>query len=299
MRSRRPGVAAILVACCLVVCQAVAAGPATPGPPEFEPATFVPGDVVTLYSRLEAGAATWRVETVSSGFVEPPGREPQILSAAIEKRSGAPLLVVRFVPWRPGTGQLPELTVGGLEIPRIRFECGSALSGGDSSPPRPMPQLDPPGLYARLYAIGGAFIVAVLAAVIAVTKAVPWLRSMLWRWSFAAARRDLDDMLARLAGGAGGPDAWAELCSGLRRFVGLRSLADWMPLTPSEISLLPGDATPGGVGQDAAILLSMGDEARFAGGPGLDIRAGVETARSIADRLDAACDPRSRAKATP
>ena len=266
MPFRSPGAAALVAACCLFACQRASAGPAIPGPVEFEPATFVPGEVVTLYSRLEPGAAAWHEETVSSGFVEPVGREPRILSAAIEKRSGSPLLVVSFVAWKPGTGQLSELSVGGLEIPRMRFECGSALSGGDTSPPQPMPQLDPPGLYARLYMIGGTFIIALFAAAIAATKAVPWFKARLRRWSFAAARRELDAMLGRIAGGiaqgVGGPAAWAELCSGLRHFAGLRSGTDWMPLTASELSLLPRDAMPGGVGHDAAALFSMGDEVR-------------------------------------
>ncbi|OHD22048.1 MAG: hypothetical protein A2Y38_13700 [Spirochaetes bacterium GWB1_59_5] len=258
------------------------------GPLEFSPLTFVPGEVVTAVAILDPGAAPWFAEVVASGFPEPGESEPRVLSVALEKRKGSPLLVARFVAWRAGPGYLPDLSVGGLDIPRLRFDCGSALADGDLGAPESLPQLNLPGLYTRLYVLAGLLLVAALVGITAATRAAPWFRAFKARRAYARARREFDELLDRLATAAAGPAVWAELCAGLRNFAGLRIGTDLNAMTASEVLSLPAGTVPGGVGSDLAGILAMGDEARFAGKQDLRTSAGVELARSVAARIDEA-----------
>lgn len=258
------------------------------GPVEFSPSSFVPGEVVTAVALLDPGAAPWTEETVSAGFPETSEVDPHVLSATLRARRGAPLLVVRFVAWQPGPGALPNVVVGGLEIPRIRFDCGSALQDGNRAAPEPLPQLNRPGLYARLYALGGMLLVAVLGGLAVAARAAPWFKALKARRAFALVRREFDEMLTRLGTAGSGPAAWTELCAGLRRFAGLRSGTDLSAMTASEVSALPEDAIPGGAVGDIAGLLAMGDDVRFAGTLTAGLSEAVSAARSIAARVDEA-----------
>jgi len=257
-------------------------------PVEFSPPAFVPGEVVTAYVRLDPGAARWSEASQVSGFSDAGEDGPSVLSAALESRKGAPLLVVRFSAWRAGPGFLPEFSIGGLDIPRLRFECGSALAAGDLRAPEALPQLDYPGLYTRLYLIGGALLVSVVVGLAAVAKAIPWLRALRSRWAFTRARKEFDELLDRLAAGGQGPAAWAELCHGVRRFSGLRAGLDLGAMTASEVLALPEGAIPGDVGLDVAALLAAGDAVRFAGNRDRQLGGSVEQARLIAARIDEA-----------
>lgn len=258
------------------------------GPLEFSPLSFVPGVVVTAVAILDPGASPWFAEAVESGFPEPGESAPRVLSVALEKRKGSPLLVVRFVAWRAGPGYLPDMSVGGLDIPRLRFDCGSALADGDLGAPEPLPQLNLPGLYTRLYVLAGLLLVAVIAGITAATRAAPWFRAFKARRAYARARREFDELLDRLAAAPAGPAAWAELCAGLRNFAGLRMDTDLNAMTASEVLALPAGSVPGGVGAELAGILAMGDEARFAGKRDVRPGAGVELARSVAARIDEA-----------
>jgi len=263
---------------------------------EFSPATFVPGEVVTVFARLLVGSNTWKEETVSSGFPEADASSVRILSVALEKRSGEPLLVIRFVPWQAGPGQMPEFVVGGIGIPRVRFECASALAAGGAAVPLAQAQFDPPGLYARIYILGGIFLVIVIAGIVAFTKARPWWQALLARWAFTKARREFDALLDEIekaaaktlalgSTGAVAPE-WAALCGGMRKFLGFRAGYDWSALTAMEVSALPLDAPTGIVVKESAEILTMGDQARFAGATGLDLRSAVTAARALAKKLD-------------
>lgn len=270
------------------------------GPAEFSPAEFVPGEVVTVTASLDPGTGSWEAAAMSSGFPETGESGPVVLSASVERRRGGPVLVIRFVPWKAGPGFLPELRIGGLDVPRVRFECGSALSGGDLGAPEPLPQLDYPGLYARLYIAAGALLVAAVAVAVAVAKAAPWVRSMSARRAFARVRREFDELLDRLGtrgGSAGEAAAWAALCSGARRFVGRRSGIDLDALTATEVAALPPESVPGGVRDAVAALLAAGDAVRFAGDEGARLSGGLESARSLADLIDGACRPGGRRQA--
>lgn len=285
IRFRRALASILLAAACGVP---YAEGPAV-GRVEFEPPSFVPGEPVTAYATLDPRGASWSEAEPGDVAADEGDAGPNVLSAAMEKRSGSPVLVVRFVAWRAGPGFLPEMSVGGLAVPRIRFECGSALADGDLRPPEPLPQLDPPGLYARLYLLGGALLVAAVVGVGAATRAAPWFRALAEKRAFALARREFDESLARIARMEPETAAWAALCSAVRRFVGLRSGVDWDALTASEVESLPDDAAPGGVRGDVALLLANGDSVRFARRRASSIAEGVGLAASIACRLDEAC----------
>jgi hypothetical protein len=265
-------------------------------PVEFDPPYFVAGQGVAMYARLDAGTSSWRAETLSSGLPGGQDGDPRILSASLLERSGAPLLVVRFVAWRPGQGSLPSMNVGGLVTPPLKYSCSSALAEAGTEPPQPIGQLDPPGLFARLYLIGGLALVSAIVSVIGAARFVPWLRLLKARKAFARVRRDYDELLSRLGRGKGSAAAWAELCAGLRLFLSRRTGLDWLALTSVEAARLPPDCVPGEVQPAAAAILSMGDEARFAGRLDIDLGEALMNARSVGDRLDAALEPKPARK---
>ncbi len=290
-----PAIALMLLSIACLAPRAVWGDEAVPArlaaPVEFDPPSFVPGQGVSMYARLDAGTASWRVETVSSGL--PVGQDGflRILSASLLERSGAPLLVVRFVAWHPGQGSIPSMTVGGLVTPPLKYTCSSALAEGGTEPPEPIGQLDPPGLFPRLYLIGGLALVSAIVLAIGAARIVPWLRLLKARKAFASVRRDYDELLGRLERSRGDASAWAELCTGLRLFLSRRTDLDWLALTSVEAAELPLDCVPGDIQPAAAAILSMGDEARFAGRLDVDLGLALAAARSVGDRLDAALEP--------
>jgi hypothetical protein len=183
------------------------------------------------------------------------------------------------------------MSVGGLMTPPLKYSCSSALAEGGTEPPQALGQIDPPGLFTRLYLIGGIALFSAVVLVIGAVRLVPWLRSLKARKAFARVRRDYDELLVRLEREKVDPAAWTDLCAGLRLFLSLRTGLDWLAVTSVEAADLPVDCAPGQVQPEAAAILAMGDEARFAGRHGLDLHHAITTARSIGDRLDAALAP--------
>lgn len=271
----------------------------------FDPPTFAAGVPVTVQLSTRPVSAAWTETQLSSGFADPGRFGPQILSAAVARRggigrdAGSPLITVRFVAWKPGPGALPALTLGGLLIPQIHFECQSVLAPTDRRTPEPLPQLDPPGLYTQLYMLGGAVILVALGTILFVTRLVPWLRALADRWAYAQARKEFDAVLERLEHEDGASEHWAEFCAALRRFAGGRAGLDLGALTAGELAALAADALPAGVGPETAALVSMGDEVRFAGRAGPRLADATARARAVADALDAATDPRRQNLAAP
>ncbi len=258
---------------------------------EYDPPDFVPGDRVSLVARFDPAGLPWDDARETAGFPDPGEAGPTVLSAAIERRSGAPVLVVVFIPWKAGRGQLPALEVGGLAFPAISFETLTSL-GGDLTPPVARPQLEPPGLRVRVYVASGLLLAIVVGILVFVSIVLPWLRQLMARWTFVRIRRDFDARLALLDGDSGvAADAWALLCSSLRWFLEARTGLPWLSMTPSESANLR-DATIGHeLVVEASQLLLEGDEVRFAGKQDADLPAGLSSARSIADRLDQALVP--------
>lgn len=262
------------------------------GQPEFFPVRFLPGQTVTLLARIETGGADFGAEAMSGGFPDSGASGPVIVSAVIEKRREGPFLVIKFVPWKAGPGFLPAFSLGGFSVPRLRFECDSALAEGDLSAPEPLPQLEYPGLYARIYVAAGLALVALVGLLGFAGKALPWLRTLKARRAFSKARKDFDELLDRLGGRDSAADdtaAWAELCSGARRFAGLRAGSELEALTASELAALPPDLVPGGARDGLALLVAAGDSARFAGLRGLGLDEWLRAARQMAESIDEAC----------
>lgn len=263
---------------------------------ETSPAVFVPGDTVTLYARLAAPAGAWRPERLEYAVLArdeaaspaPPALEPVVLAATLENDGGRPRLVVRFIPWAAGELALPELAIGGLLVPRLNLRCASALASGDARPPVALPQLDPPGLFTRLYLISGLVLVLALAGAVLGLKALPAFQAFRARRAFARARRDFDEAIAGLSGCE--PAAWAALSTALRRFSGLRADLDLLPLTPGEVLALDPGALPGETRDELADLLARGDEVRYGARRDIDVAAAVASALALADRMDAVAE---------
>jgi hypothetical protein len=258
---------------------------------EFDPPDFVAGDRVSLVARFDAAGLAWDDVRKTAGFPDPGEAGPTVLSAVIERRSGAPVLVVQFIPWKAGRGQLPTLVVGGLSFPSISFEAMSSLGTG-LEPPLPRPQLEPPGLRARVYIASGFLLTIVVGILVFVSVVLPWLRRLMARWTFIRIRREFEARLALLDGHSGVPaDAWALLCSSMRWFLEARTSLPWLSMTPAESATVRDASIGAELVAEATQLLLEGDEVRFAGRLEADLPAGLSSARSIADRLDQALVP--------
>ncbi|MDX9957583.1 MAG: hypothetical protein RBT68_03995 [Spirochaetia bacterium] len=280
----------VLVAICLGLATAVPAQLRVTGT-EFDPPDFVPGDRVSLVARFDASGLSWDDVRKTEDFPEPGEAGPTVLSAVIERRSGTPVLVVQFIPWMAGRGQLPALVVGGLSFPAIPFEAMSSL-GTDLAPPVPRPQLEPPGLRVRVYVASGLLLAFLVGILMFVSVVLPWLRRLMARWTFARIRREFDARLALLEGHSGeASDAWALLCSSLRWFLEARTGLPWRSMTPAEAEAVRAASIGPDLVAEASRLLLQGDEVRFAGRLGADLPAGLSGARAIADRVDQALVP--------
>jgi hypothetical protein len=280
----------ILVAFCLGLATAVPAQLRITAT-EFDPPDFVPGDRVSLVARFDAAGLTWDDVRKTADFPEPGETGPTVLSALVERRSGAPVLVVQFIPWMAGRGQLPALVVGGLSFPSVSFEAMSSL-GTDFSPPLPRPQLEPPGLRVRVYVASGLLLAILVGILVFVSLVLPWFRRLMARWTFARIRRDFDARLTLLDGHSGvAADAWALLCSSLRWFLEARTRLPWLSMTPAEAASVRDASIGSDLVAEVSRLLLEGDEVRFAGRLDADLPAGLSTARGIADRMDQALVP--------
>lgn len=262
---------------------------------EFDPPDFVPGDRVSLVARFDPAGLAWAADQEARAGTNPGESGPTVLSVAVERRSGAPVLVVVFTPWKAGRGYVPAQSVGGLTFPAIPFEAMSAL-GADLASPVAKPQLEPPGLRFRVYLVTGLLLSVVVGALVFVSAVLPWLRKLMARWGYVRIRREFDARLALLDGYAGAMDqAWALLCSSLRWFLEARTTLPWLSMTPSEAAAVKDGSIRSDLVAEASVILHLGDEVRFAGRKDVDLGPGLSSARSIADRLDQALAPGRRA----
>ena len=277
----------LLVAISLVLVVVVPAQVRVTGT-EFDPVSFVPGDKVLLIARFDPAGLPWNEVRETSGFPGMDDTDLSILSAAIERRSGAPVLVLQFIPWKAGRGQLPSLNIGGVIFPVIGFEAMSSL-GTDLSPPRARPQLEPPGLRLRVYIATGLLLTFVVAVLVFLSLVLPWLRRLKARWDFARVRREFDARLAMLDDNDGlDANAWARLCGSLRWYLEARTKLPWMAMTASESAEVQDALIASDLVAETTGILHAGDEVRFAGKNNAALPAALASARSIADRLDKA-----------
>ncbi len=256
---------------------------------EFDPPLYVSGELTRAYVAWDDAGVAWSPTVREDGFPEPSPTGPVIRSATLATRSGRAVLSVEFTPWRPGPGTLPPLSVGGVSFPPIPLETASALAGHEGWVPSPLPQLEPEGQRTRVYLLVAALLALAALAGFASLRLMPWLRLLLGRWTFARARREFDALLDYLLeADRDGPDAWALLCSGLRRYLGTRSGANIQALTPGELRSLAPGALPEGAAGEAAAILERGDRIRFAGEAGGGLAAALAAARPLADRVEEA-----------
>jgi hypothetical protein len=261
---------------------------------EFDPPDFVPGDKVRLVARFDPADLPWDEIQVTTGLPDPGEAGPTVLSVAVERQAGAPVLVVVFIPWNAGRGLVPAILVGGLEFPPMPYEAASSL-GTDRAAPVVRPQLEPPGLRVRVYVAAGLLLSVVVLVLVFVSAVLPWFRRLLARWGFARIRRDFEARLALLDGDAIAPaDAWALLCSTLRWFLEARTTLPWLSMTPAEAMVVQDASIGPELVAEVSHILLEGDGVRFAGIQGADLAAGLARARSIADKLDQALAPVNR-----
>ena len=295
MRRRRSGGCAFGAAIVLVLLSASSAA-AEAAKPEFAPSSFDPGEVVRATLLLpDLGAReSFRLER---GQGLPEGEDPELLDLELAKAAKGWELRVRFVPWSPGPGRIPPLSIRGLGLPPITYTTGSRVGAGEREVSPSRPQREPPGTALYLYGIAGAAIVFALGLFASLAWLLPAARAALERWQSAQAFRRLCDRLDFLAAGAAEAepaDFYAALARAFRLYLGERIEEAAPALTATELAAMPSSAFPAtGLRDEAAGILFEADSARYAGArPGAAAMAAAarrarEMARAAEEALDA------------
>jgi hypothetical protein len=264
------------------------------------PAKYYAGDEVLLQAaiRPEAGEKLVALDAkLGAGLGAQSGEaDPELRELRVAKTAGGWTLSLRFVPWSPGVGSIPEQRLKGLRIPAIHYAAAAILGPEDRDPAPPRPQLDPPGMLLYLYVFAALLLVLVLGGFCSAVYLVPAARSLLARRRAALAFKRLEKSLDYLLAGSASSDPasyCAALSRALRLYLAARALPEAFSLTSPEIAQLPEGAFPAPATRDrAAALFSRADRLRFGGEwpEGGDIRALLESAAEEARAIGAAIE---------
>ena len=251
----------------------------------YVPIRYSAGDEVVAQATVapEAGEALFAQDLKPGAGLGAQGEEadPELRELKLTKAPEGWQLKVRFVPWSPGAGSIPETRLKGFRLPAIPFAAVSLLGPEDRDPSPPRPQRDPPGIAPYLYGLAGLLIVLVLGAAGTVAYLIPAARALLARRKAALAFRRLEKSLDYLASEAGSADPasfFAALIRAFRLYLAARILSEAPALTAPELAALPQDAFPApGTKDRAAALVARADRARFGG----EVRQGAGTAAAL------------------
>ena len=270
---------------------------AEPPKPEFLPKLFGPGEAVRatlLLPGIEAASGF----SLAPGQGLPASEDPELLDASLAKGSRGWELSILFVPWSPGPGRIPAMTLRGLALPAIPYATRSRLGAEDRELSPPRPQREPPGSGLYLYGIAGAALLLVLASVFSIAYLVPAGRALAARWRSGLAFRRLSKSLDFLEEGAASsepPAFYAALSRALRLYLGERVDERAPALTARELAALPSSAFPApGLRESAAGVFGEAELARYAGlRPRPEaMAASVRRARELAQAAEEALDAR-------
>ncbi len=263
----------------------------------FLPERFGSGEIVraTLEFPEAAAREPFRLDR-SAGL--PEFEDPELIEAELSRNARGWTLALRFVPWSPGPGRIPAMSLRGLSVPQVAYQAASRLGSGEREASAPRKQADPPGSALYLYGFAGIAIVLVLAAFATVAWLLPAARAAGERWKRAQAFRRLCQSLDFLADGAADAEPaafYAALSRSLRNYLGERIEESAPALTARELAAMPSAAFPApGLRDEAAGILSEAERARYGGHmPGAGaMAAAARRTRDLAMAAEEALDAR-------
>jgi hypothetical protein len=239
----------------------------------FVPFRYSAGDEVTVQAAIvpEAGEQPIPLDLRPGAGLRAQGEEadPELRELRLSRTAEGWLLALRFVPWSPGPGSIPELRIKGLVIPSLPYTALSLIGPEDRDPSPPRPQADPPGIALYLYGFAALLVILALGAAGGSAYLVPAARAIIARRRAAQAFRRFDKSLDYLTSGAGAADPaayFAALTRTLRLYLAARALPEAPALTSRELSSLPESAFPAPATRDrTAALVARADRARYGG----------------------------------
>jgi hypothetical protein len=261
----------------------------------YIPVHYSAGDEVVVRATIlpEAGEKLAVLDLKPGAGLPAQGEEadPEIRELWLSRTPEGWLLSMRFVPWSPGSGFLPETRIKGLHLPALPYASISSLGPDDRDPSPPRPQRAPPGTALYLYCLGGFLIVLAFLTAGVALYLIPSARALLARRRAAQAFKRFGRSLDYLAAETETADPasyFAALIRALRLYLAARGLPEAEALTAAELAALPETAFPAPATKDkAAALVARADRVRYGeGAPGgarsrALLEAAVEEARAI------------------
>jgi hypothetical protein len=252
------------------------------------PARYYAGDEVSLQATVRADSGEKLVPLAlrpGSGLsAQGEASDPELRELRIGKSPEGWVLTLRFVPWSPGPGSIPELRLKGLRVPAIGYSAASILGPDERDPQPPRPQRDLPGTAFYLALFAALLLVLAALGLVVALWLVPAARSRLATRRAALAFRRLERSLDYLESEIGSADPasyYAALSRALRLYLAARALPEALALTAAEIARLPEGAFPAPATKARTVeLFSLADRVRY-GGEGYaeaDRRARLESA---------------------
>jgi hypothetical protein len=214
--------------------------------------------------------------------------ETELRELKLAKTPEGWLLSVRFVPWSPGSGTIPEMKLKAFRIPSLPYKTGSLLGPEDRDPSPPRPQRDLPGIAGYFYGFAGILVVLALAVAFAALYLFPAARALLAKRRAAHAYKRFCrtlDYLAVEAASAESGGFLAALIRALRLYLSERVRLDACALTAPELAALPDAAFPlAGARDKAAALVARADRMRY----GHELSKGVRPESLLKAEVDEA-----------
>jgi len=128
------------------------------------PVRYSAGDEVVIQASIvpEAGERLAPLDLKPGAGLAAQGEEadPELRELTLSKTSDGWLLALRFVPWSPGAGTIPEMRLKGVRIPALHYAAVSLIGPDDRDPSPPRSQRSPPGIALYLYGFAGLLIAA-------------------------------------------------------------------------------------------------------------------------------------------
>jgi len=237
----------------------------------FVPLRYYSGDEVIVRVVLvpEKGERLSRLDLKPGSGLPAQGDDPELRELKLSKTPDGWLAELRFVPWSPGIGSLPEARLEGIRIPALPYAALSLLGPEDRDPSPPRPQRELPGMALMLYGLAAALVILSLFALIVAVYLLPAARALIARRKAALAFKRFGksiDFLVKETGTADIAVFFAALVRALRLYLAARVLPAAPALTAAELVALPDGAFPAPATRDrTAALIALADGYRFGG----------------------------------
>jgi hypothetical protein len=256
------------------------------------PARPYVGDIVEVRVSFDPGQTVPEPGPLPVPLVKTRDSDSELVEAAISRNGGQWTYLARFVAWKTGLVRVPLVKPAGLVFPDVMIEIASVVDDFGRDPPRYADPLELRGTRLLVWGVAGFFLVTALLAWSLVFWILPWLRRMRRMWREGQAARDFGrslDYLEETAESLKADEIWALLTNGLRNYLSKRTSVPYRAYTAREAGMVAPETLPEGVAMEAAALLALGDEVRFARrASGADPRGAIERSRRILEAVEEA-----------